>query len=159
MVELIVVLIVLALFSSMFGLSVSVARDKSKQSTCAAHLRHVAAGWRQYAADHDGVLVPLSVRLRDTGKSWEDIAAWPTLMKGGGELAWNADWEGAVQRGATSWSGELRIPLAALKGAGAATWRGNVSRYEKPNAEYSTWSPIPEATADQPARFGILRMQ
>ncbi|NLF18530.1 MAG: type II secretion system protein [Lentisphaerae bacterium] len=82
LVELIVVLIVLAVFSGMFGLSVSLARDKSKQSTCAGHLRHVASGWRQYAADHDGALVPLSVRLRDTGKSWEDVAAWPTLMKG-----------------------------------------------------------------------------
>ncbi|NLF16301.1 MAG: hypothetical protein GX595_03465, partial [Lentisphaerae bacterium] len=81
------------------------------------------------------------------------------LEKGGAELAWNADWDGAVQRDAASWSGELRIPLAALNGAGAATWRGNVSRYEKPNAEYSTWSPIPESTADQPARFGILRMR
>jgi hypothetical protein len=80
------------------------------------------------------------------------------LQKGGTEMAWNADWAGAVHRDATFWSGELRIPLAALAGSVANVWRANFSRFEKPNAEYSTWSPIPEHLADQPPRFGIMNL-
>ena len=80
------------------------------------------------------------------------------LEQGGAGLAWNAGWECRVQRDATSWSGELRLPLKALANSQAPVWRANFSRFEKPNAEYSTWSPIPEALADQPARFGILKM-
>jgi hypothetical protein len=81
------------------------------------------------------------------------------IERGGSELAWNAEWEAAVYKAKTFWSGELRIPLDALDNTHVPVWRVNFSRTENPNAEFSTWSPIPESQADQPARFGIMRME
>ncbi len=79
--ELLVVLLVLAVFASVVGLSTDAAREKARQAVCVDHLRHLTSAWRLYAEDHDGAVPPVSEKVHNTGKSWEDVAAWPTLMQ------------------------------------------------------------------------------
>ena len=76
-----------------------------------------------------------------------------------GDIEWNADWKYKTHRDETFWSGEIRIPLNVMKNSQSPLWRVNFSRNEKPNAEYSTWSPIVGARANAPALCGIMKLK
>lgn len=79
--ELLVVLIVLALFAVVLQVPLSVAREKTRQAACASHLQQISLAWRLYSEDYGGFVAPVSVKVHDTGKSWEDEATWPCLMQ------------------------------------------------------------------------------
>lgn len=79
--ELLVVLIVLVVFAGVFGASLGTARNKAGQAVCTEHLRHLSSAWSLYAYDHGGAVPPVSLKVHDTGKSWQDVAPWPTIMQ------------------------------------------------------------------------------
>jgi prepilin-type processing-associated H-X9-DG protein len=79
--ELIIVLVVLAMFPSMFRASLGTARDKAGQAVCAEHLRHLSSAWSLYAYDYAGAVPPVSIKVHDTGRNWDDYASWPTIMQ------------------------------------------------------------------------------
>ena len=78
--ELLVVVIVLVVFATIFGVSIPVAREKAMQAQCAHNMQRLVEGWIAYTHDHNGNMVPYSEKRYDTGKSWIDVAQWPTLM-------------------------------------------------------------------------------
>lgn len=73
------------------------------------------------------------------------------------DMKWNSNWTCKVHKDASFWSGEIRVPLKVIENSQAQEWRGNVSRYEKPNTEYSSWSPINNPA--NAAEFGILKFK
>jgi hypothetical protein len=75
-------------------------------------------------------------------------------VDGRSDIKWNADWQVKTQKSADSWSAEIVIPFASLKGEGATTWRANIGRIETPNGDTSTWAPMQRIFA-QPALFGV----
>jgi prepilin-type processing-associated H-X9-DG protein len=79
--ELLVVLIVLALFAVVFQIPLGAARDKARQAECGSHLQQVIQAWRLYSEDYGGFVAPVSVKVHDTGQSWQDEATWPCLMQ------------------------------------------------------------------------------
>lgn len=74
-------------------------------------------------------------------------------------LAWNGDWQVQTRRHAKSWDGIVTIPLKTIQGTGANHGRLCISRYEKPNAEFSTWPPVSFSTVDQPALFAVWEIK
>ncbi len=73
------------------------------------------------------------------------------------DLKWNSNWKCKVHKDAAFWSGEIRIPLSAMGNSQSPSWRANFSRFEKPNSEYSSWSPL--IGANDPAAFGIMKFK
>ena len=73
------------------------------------------------------------------------------------DLKWNSNWKCKVHKDASFWSGEIRIPLSAMGNSQFTSWRANFSRFEKPNSEYSSWSPL--IGANDPAAFGIMKFK
>ena len=74
-------------------------------------------------------------------------------------VSWNADWKCAVAKGQDNWTIEFAIPLASLDRSALETpWRINLcrTRYAGKEPEYSSWSPIKDASFHTPNRFAWL---
>lgn len=74
-------IIALAFYADIFKLPVDEMVEKVKQAECVSHLHELVSGWRKYRDAHDGKSVPASIKVADTGKSWEDASTWVNLMQ------------------------------------------------------------------------------
>ncbi|MDX9978683.1 MAG: glycoside hydrolase family 20 zincin-like fold domain-containing protein [Lentisphaeria bacterium] len=69
------------------------------------------------------------------------------------------EWTGAVQRGESQWTAEMRIPLAAIAPAGGV-WSLQLARSRKvgETEENSSWSLTPGKTFHVPAQFARIAL-
>ncbi len=74
-------------------------------------------------------------------------------------LSWNGDWSVKTRIGKKSWNAIVTIPWKTVGGDGKTGGRICLSRYEKPNTEFTSWPPIPFSTVDQPALFAIWEIK
>ena len=58
LIELLVVIAIIALLVSILVPSLQKARELAQRLVCQVQMRHLTMGWRQYADDHEGRLVP-----------------------------------------------------------------------------------------------------
>lgn len=73
--------------------------------------------------------------------------------------SWNAEWRCAAAQNKNDWTIEFAIPLAAFDRSTLETpWRINLcrSRYTGKEPEYSSWSPLKDASFHTPSRFAWL---
>lgn len=73
--------IALSLYAVVFNLQIDILMEKAHQAECVSHLHELIAAWRKYCLNNDGKLVPVSVKIANTGKGWEDTATWVNLMQ------------------------------------------------------------------------------